>query len=367
MSDKDSNRKKDSSELMIKLVPIAVIALALSVGAYFVFFHDSSPSSSSGPIASNPSGTPSSTNQATTTTSESPPTDQLTVDQLLKEAGTALKEQRLVSPAGNNALEYYLRILEKEPKNQAAVDALRELFPFATGAVEQSISAGQLDDAKRVIDLLAKSDPANYTLTILRSRLDAKRKTVEREQAQTAAAAAAAAAANKPPVTTAPPANSSSATTSVSPPPPHPTTSASEPPAASSTPPRSVSSSNPETGTSSGANTNTQTVPAPSATPVQSNNATSGETREVVVVKTVPPEYPREAVRKRQEGWVEVEFTVTADGEVTDAHVLNSEPGNVFDREAVRAVQRWTFKPKMENGKPEASRLKRRIEFKLNG
>ena len=33
--------------------------------------------------------------------------------------------------------------------------------------------------------------------------------------------------------------------------------------------------------------------------------------------------------------------------------------------EILRAVQRWTFKPKMDNGKAVEERVKRRIEFKL--
>ena len=79
-----------------------------------------------------------------------------------------------------------------------------------------------------------------------------------------------------------------------------------------------------------------------------------------------PPEYPAQAVRKRVEGWVEIEFTVGTNGKVKDASVLRAQPSRVFDREALRAIERWTFKPRMENGKAVESRLKRRMEFKLN-
>ena len=103
---------------------------------------------------------------------EAPPVvPDLTPEQLLKEAGAAFREQRFVAPPGNNALEYYLKLLEKQPNNQTAKDALREMFPFATGAVETTINAGGLDEATRVINLLSKADPSNYTLTILRSKL----------------------------------------------------------------------------------------------------------------------------------------------------------------------------------------------------
>jgi protein TonB len=79
----------------------------------------------------------------------------------------------------------------------------------------------------------------------------------------------------------------------------------------------------------------------------------------------VAPDYPPEAYRARQQGWVEVEFTVTADGTVTDAKVVNAEPARVFNAAALRAVARWTFKPRLENGKPVEEKVRRRIEFKL--
>ena len=117
--------------------------------------------------------------------------DELTVDQLYREARKAMNENRMAAPAGNNALELYLKILSKQPDDSGAKDALRELFPFATGAAEDQINQGNFDEANRVIALLAQADPSNYSLTILRSKLDAKRKQVDREQATAAAAAAA--------------------------------------------------------------------------------------------------------------------------------------------------------------------------------
>ena len=77
--------------------------------------------------------------------------NQLTVDQLFKEARTALNEQRLVSPPGNNALEFYLKILEREPGNSGAQDALRELFTFAASAAEQDINARNIDNANLLV------------------------------------------------------------------------------------------------------------------------------------------------------------------------------------------------------------------------
>ena len=206
------------------------------------------------------------------------------MEQLAKEAGTAFREQRYVTPPDTNALEYYLRVLAKEPNNQIAKDALREMFPFATGAVEQDINAGNLDEATRVIDQLAKADPSNYTLTILRGKLDAKKKLADHEQQVVATATAA-----------------------------------------------------------------------------------GSETHAAELVKDAQPDYPVEAVRQREGGWVEVEFTVAASGQVTDAKVLNADPARVFNDAAIRAVKRYTFKPRMDNGKAVDEHMTRRIEFKFGG
>ena len=60
-------------------------------------------------------------------------------------------------------------------------------------------------------------------------------------------------------------------------------------------------------------------------------------------------------------------FTITADGKVANAKVSNSQPGRVFDQAALEAVRRWTFKPRMVDGKPAEEQATRRIEFKLGG
>lgn len=276
----------------------------------------------------------------------------LTVDQLFKEARTALNEQRLVSPPGNNALEFYLKILEKEPGNSGAQDALRELFTFAASAAEQDINARNIDNANRVIELLTKADPNNYTLTILRSKLDAQRKIAEREAAQAAAAEEAARRrAAEPAATAAAPTATPGGSTAAAPDtagatPAASTAAGSRPAAATATPEAAPA-------------TASTTAPATPAAPA------GGETRDAVLVKSVPPQYPNAALRRRQEGWVQVEFTVTSSGSVANARVLDADPPRTFDRAALDAVQRWSFNPAMRNGAAVEATVRRRIEFKM--
>lgn len=333
-----SSRNASPPNPIVKFLPIIIIVAVslLGVGLYLYLPRGGN---APAPTVAAP-GTAATAPQPNAAEAPAAPAPELTKEQLLKEAGTAFREKRFVAPQGNNAYEYYLRVLDKEPANAIAKDALREMFPFATPIVETDINANNLDEATREIDLLAKADPSNYTLTILRGKLDAKKKQAENEQKQQAAAAAAAAAkAAAAASAAAQPAAPAAA--------PAPAPTAAAPPAARPTPAPAPS-----------APVETVATPAPAA---------GGETHGAEVLKTVPPEYPREAYIKHQEGWVEVEFTVTPAGQVTAATVAGANPARVFNDAALRAVQRWTFKPKMDNGKAVEERMKRRIEFKLGG
>ncbi len=328
---------------MMKFIPIIVILIGVGIAAYFFFPRASNAPTPGTATAPGAAATAPQPNAAST---PPPPVVELTKEQLIKEAGTAFHEQRYVAPQGNNALEYYLRVLDKEPNNTIAKDALREMFPIVTPVVEQDINTGAVDEATRVIDLLAKTDPSNYTLTILRSKLDAKKKQVDNEQ-KTAAAAAAAAAAKAAAAAAAPavpPTAAPGVTTPAATPTPAPATTAATPATTPKPPPT--------------------TPAAPDATAAAAP-AAGGETHGAEVLKTVPPEYPREAYVKHLEGWVEVEFTITATGQVAGATVAGANPARIFNDAALRAVQRWTFKPRMDNGKPIEEHMKRRIEFKL--
>jgi protein TonB len=324
------------------IVIIGIIAL-LAIAAWWYLGR-------SGPAGTGTATAPAASTSATPDAAEIPAPEagaaELTVDQLYKEARSAMSDNRMVAPAGKNALEYYLRIVAKQPDDTGAKDALRELFPFATAGVEDQINQGNFDEASRIMALLAKADPSNYTLTILRSKLDLKKKQNDRDLAQKAAQDAATAAAAARGAQTPAAADGTAPATA----------DASAAPAAA-------------TGTPATAAPAAEAAPKPTevakATPPPAPVAPVGESRDVRVLTPPRPSYPPAAVRNRQDGWVEVEFTVGADGSVQNAHVTASEPARVFDREAVSAVQRAKFEPRLENGQAVASTLRRRIEFKL--
>lgn len=82
-------------------------------------------------------------------------------------------------------------------------------------------------------------------------------------------------------------------------------------------------------------------------------------------VREVPPIYPREAERLGIRGWVDVEFTIAADGTTENVVVRNSEPQRTFDQSAVDAVKRWRFEPVVRDGAAVAQRAAMRIRFEM--
>ncbi|MDE2497606.1 MAG: energy transducer TonB [Xanthomonadaceae bacterium] len=259
----------------------------------------------------------------------------MSVTDLLSAARDAYAQHRLVAPAGDNAMEYYEAVLAKDPKNQVAMDALRETFPFGVPDVEKAISQNNFAEANREIDVLSKADPTNYTLTLLRSKLDAQQKLQARQQqeaqqkaqhqAELAAAqqaAAAKAAADKE-------AAAKLAAQQATPKATERTTSAPKPAAA-----------------------------APKA---------AGVTRGAEMVQGAAAQYPLAAARNQTSGYAVVEFTVTSAGSVTSAHVIDSSPRRVFDQAAIRAVEQSTYKPALKDGEPVSAVLQRRVDFKFGG
>ena len=258
------------------------------------------------------------------------------VAQLLSRARASVAKQRLLAPAGDNAVEWYLRALKQEPGNRVAQDALRELFPFAATAAEQTISQGNADEAQRQIDLLSQADPSNYTLTMLRAKLQAQVQVAEdqrrREEqlAQTAAQKA----------------------------PAHPST----PPSAPAVVPPAAAPAPPAARPVAAAPVEAVPVAAPkppAATAAAAATTSPGRKRRG------EPYYPVDARRTRRQGWVDVRFMVEADGSVSHAGVVDADPRNVFDRAALTAVERWQFAPGTRDGAPVPMEVRQRIDFRL--
>jgi protein TonB len=106
---------------------------------------------------------------------------------LLDLAKTAVSEKRLVAPAGSNAYEFYLSVLQLDPSNKTALEELHDSFPAASADVERAINDNSLDDAQRELSLLREFDSTNYILSLLGGKLDAQRQLMIRQDEAKAA------------------------------------------------------------------------------------------------------------------------------------------------------------------------------------
>lgn len=88
-----------------------------------------------------------------------------------------------------------------------------------------------------------------------------------------------------------------------------------------------------------------------------------GAEGDIIPIVRIEPQFPREALLKGINGWVEVEFTIEPDGSVSNPKVVDSQPPRIFDRNALRAIYKWKFKPRIVDGKPVARRAKQRMDF----
>ena len=75
-----------------------------------------------------------------------------------------------------------------------------------------------------------------------------------------------------------------------------------------------------------------------------------GGDRDIVPLVRVDPDYPPRAKQRGIEGYVDIEFTISPVGTVQNPQVIGAEPSFIFDRAALRAVRKWKYNPKIENG-----------------
>ena len=94
--------------------------------------------------------------------------------------------------------------------------------------------------------------------------------------------------------------------------------------------------------------------------------ALSASDGEYLPIVKVAPLYPESAASRGIEGYVLLEFTVTESGATANPIIIESQPAKVFDTAATRAVLKFKYKPRVENGRPvSVSGVRHVITFKL--
>jgi protein TonB len=75
-----------------------------------------------------------------------------------------------------------------------------------------------------------------------------------------------------------------------------------------------------------------------------------GSDRDIMPLVRINPDYPPRAQSRGIEGWVLIQFTITAAGTVRDAKVIDASPKGYFEDAALKAIARWRYNPKVQEG-----------------
>lgn len=80
----------------------------------------------------------------------------------------------------------------------------------------------------------------------------------------------------------------------------------------------------------------------------------------------IEPQYPMRAAERGVEGSCWVRFDVTPDGTPTNIDIFRCD-SSLFERASTRAVERWRYNPKVQDGVPVARRgVETRFDFRLS-
>ena len=93
--------------------------------------------------------------------------------------------------------------------------------------------------------------------------------------------------------------------------------------------------------------------------------APKGESRAAQVVGQTKPVYPSDARDDGVEGTTVVSVSLSADGKVISAKVVESSGDRRLDKAAVFAVERWKYSPCLRDGVPSAASIRVRVQFRL--
>jgi protein TonB len=89
----------------------------------------------------------------------------------LARANAAFAAERMVAPAGDNALEWMLAARAVEPDSERVREGLNDLYPLVVAAIDREIARGNSAEALRVIALLEAAIPNSLAARQARARL----------------------------------------------------------------------------------------------------------------------------------------------------------------------------------------------------
>ncbi len=86
---------------------------------------------------------------------------------------------------------------------------------------------------------------------------------------------------------------------------------------------------------------------------------------ETLVGKRVQPEYPRRALKLKQEGVVILHVLISPSGTNKNIKIHRASKYAMLNQAAIKAVKKWTFDPHIVNGNAITSWVEIPIEFKI--
>jgi protein TonB len=91
-----------------------------------------------------------------------------------------------------------------------------------------------------------------------------------------------------------------------------------------------------------------------------------GTLQEAIPLVRISPLYPPSALSRKIEGRVKIVFTVTEEGKVLNPVVIASKPKGIFDRAALRAIRKWKFNKRLEEGEAVQWQTVQTIIFQMD-
>lgn len=275
------------------------------------------------------------------------------IDDVLALGAERLAENRLLAPANDNARHYFELAAERDPGNAAARQGLIGVASKLVLQARSAIDGDEFSRARGLLDEAATLDPDSDELAATLAALRTSQEAAE----------------NPPPTpapVSAPPETQTASATEAAPVEARPETQAATRAEAPAEAPPVEPEAEAATASAADAENAGETASLPDAEPA----ATNGDLEIVSITdltrtKYVPPQYPRAAQRRNQTGFVDLIFTVTPQGLVSDVEVRSSEPGNTFVNSAIRSVQAWEFEPYLSDGVPVSKRVAVRMSFNL--
>jgi protein TonB len=270
------------------------------------------------------------------------------VDDVLAKANQRIEEGKLIEPANDNARYYYDLVLGNDPSNAAARAGLTAVASKLALNARAEIDAGNFDDAGSILAEARDVDPESVEVAATIDALKSARRSTndDRNRAEQQRAAAEKRAADR---------------------------------AAAEKKAAEQKAAELKAAEANAAEEKVAQQAAPVEQPDTSSEAAAADTaqpeqaaaEEIVPVgllnrtKYVAPKYPRSAQRRGISGWVDVVFTVNADGLVEDVTVRDSDPGDTFVTAAEKAVEKWEFEPIVEDGRAVSKRAAVRMMFAI--